>query len=206
MLTKLGLLAISFGFVINGIYSESLSKSHQSNVIKDTSDKRELLDDERINQEFASLVRKFLDTAKLCGFQPIIHEAYRDTLRAQQLNLRHQQGGPPAAKYSIHSYGIAVDIWLRNDSGIPTSYGDTPRKGNKISFRTWMKFIRIGQSMGLINAVKHNDSDHWEYHPAWNKANWVSAKKYAKPVYDKFPELSHTERLKKVWESAGLIP
>ena len=78
-------------------------------------------------------------------------------------------------------------------------------KSNYLSYNEWVNFIKIGEKLGLINGYKHNDTDHWEYHPKWNKIDWVSGITYAEPIYIKSNGKTEVEKLKDVWRSAGVI-
>jgi hypothetical protein len=174
-----------------------------------SSDNRELLDDQRINPQFSKLVKSFLDKAELNGFKPFIKEAFRSQEEAKMLAKKNKELKIAAAEVSLHSFGMAVDIWLKNEKGEAFSYEPIDYKKNptdRLSYFEWMKFIKIGQSFGLINAEKHSDTDHWEYHPNWRKDDWVSAKDYALPIYKKFSDLhkNEIEIFHEIWKSAGL--
>ena len=123
------------------------------------------------------------------------------------MNKVNSQIGRAAATVSVHSFGLAADIWLANDKGEIFSFDPKDyqlNKANRFSYATWLRFIKIGESFNLINAYSHNDTDHWELHPNWSKTDWVSAKKVALPVYNRYPQLSEQEKLKQVWNDAGL--
>lgn len=45
-------------------------------------DNRELLDDVHVNPKFATLVKRFIDTARTLGFFPVVHEAFRTQAKA----------------------------------------------------------------------------------------------------------------------------
>ena len=82
-------------------------------------------------------------------------------------------------------------------------YKEDPK--NRFSYSEWLRFIKIGESLGLINGKEHSDTDHWEYHPSWRKDDWVNAKEFALPIYKKNKSLkSEREKLEKIWQSAGL--
>lgn len=170
-------------------------------------DNRKLLDDARVNPTFALTVKQFMDSAIKAGFKPVVHEAFRSRERARELSRKNVKNGRAAAAVSIHSFGLAVDIWLANDKGDVFSFDPkdyAAHKADRFSYTTWLRFIKIGEGFGLINAYKHDDTDHWELHPAWSKTDWVSAKKVALPVYNKNPDLAEAERLQQVWADAGL--
>lgn len=170
-------------------------------------DNRKVLDDARVNPTFALTVKQFMDSAVKAGFRPVVHEAFRSRERAKELNRKNASIGRAAAAVSIHSFGLAVDIWLANNKGEVFSFDPKDykeHKADRFSYATWLKFIKIGEHFGLINAYKHDDTDHWELHPNWSKSDWVSAKKVALPVYIKNPGLTEIERLQQVWADAGL--
>lgn len=174
---------------------------------KQYKDNLELLDDEKINPKFAKVLKVFIDSAKKAGFKPMVKEAYRSFKRAEAISKENKPLGIAAAAVSVHSFGLAVDIWLVNDKNEAFSFDPMDYKKNKenrFSYNKWMEFIKIGESFGLINAYMHNDTDHWELHPNWNKKDWISAKKIIMPIYEKYPNLSELERLKIIWEEAGL--
>ncbi len=170
-------------------------------------DNLQLLDDERVNPEFVQVVKEFIDSAKKSGFKPVIKEAYRSFERAKELNQINSKKNIAAASVSVHSFGLAIDIWLANDKNEAFSFNATNYKKNKenrFSYSKWMKFIKIGQSFRLVNAYMHNDTDHWELHPNWDKNDWVSARKVILPIYNRYSNLSEIERLKIIWKDAGL--
>lgn len=170
-------------------------------------DNLELLDNEKINPKFAQIVKLFIDSAKKAGFKPVINQTYRSFEEAKIISEKNKKIGIAGAAVSVHSFGLAVDIWLSNDMNEAFSFDPKDYKNNKenrFSYNKWLEFIKIGESFGLINGYLHNDTDHWELHPNWNKKDWISAKKIILPIYEKYPNLSELERLKIIWENTGL--
>lgn len=171
-------------------------------------DNRELLDSILVSPKFAIFIKSFLDKAEKEGFKPFVKEVFRSQKDAKELAETNKKLGIATAKISMHSFGLAVDIWLKNEKGEIFSYNEEEYKKdpqNRFSYEKWMKFIKIGETLGLINAEKHSDTDHWEYHPNWKKVDWVSARKFALPIYRKNSKLkSEREKLEKIWMSAGL--
>jgi len=171
------------------------------------SDNREILNDSRINPQFAQLIKLFLDSAEENGFKPFINQGFRTKEEAEIIARRNKKLSKPAAEISMHSFGIACDIWLKNDKDEVFSFDTKEYEENpnsRFSYSKWIKFIKIGENFGLINGKNHNDTDHWEYHPNWKKDDWVSAKEYALPIYKKYRKLDEIEILHKIWENAGL--
>ena len=167
-------------------------------------DDRKLLDNPLMNPILVSKITKLLDDAKAAGFTPIIHEAYRTRERAKNLAKNTKR---PAAQYSLHIYGLGVDIWMKNAKGENYSYDPSSVKSdslNHLSYSEWVEFIKIGEKQGLINGYRHDDTDHWEYHPNWNKTDWVSGAKFAEPIYKKSKGKTEHEKLEDVWVSAGV--
>lgn len=171
-------------------------------------DNRELLDSILVCPKFATLIKSFLDKAEQEGYKPYVKQAFRSQKEAIETYERNKKLGIAAAKISLHSFGLAVDIWLKNEKGETFSYDEAEYQKaplNRYSYAQWMKFIKIGESFGLINNERHADTDHWEYHPNWKKDDWVNARKFALPIYKKNSKLkSEREKLEKIWASAGL--
>lgn len=168
-------------------------------------DNRKLLDNPLVNPILANKIKEFLNDAKKEGFTPIIHEVYRTRKRAEELSKVKSR---PASKYSLHVYGLAVDIWMKNSKNENYSYDSKVVKAdplNYLSYKEWLTFIKIGEKYNLINAYKHDDTDHWEYHPNWNKSDWVGGKQYAEPIYQKSKGKTEIDKLKDVWKSAGVL-
>lgn len=195
-----------FILILTSFYVDTIqSQTFEGQV--NYNDNRKLLDDNKVNPKFSLLIKEFMDSAKKVGFMPVVHEAFRSQQKAIELNKKNSKLGIAAASVSVHSFGLAVDIWLANDKGEIFSFDPkdyNSNKANRFSYATWMKFIRIGESFGLINAYNHDDTDHWELHPNWSKKDWVNAKKVALPIYNKNHNLTDLERLQQVWLDAGL--
>lgn len=89
--------------------------------------------DERLNPELVTLINKFLDSAKIRGFKPIIYESYRSKERALYLAKINKKTGSPAAPISLHTFGMAVDIRLLNSKGTAISFDPTDYKKDPVN-------------------------------------------------------------------------
>lgn len=89
---------------------------------KQYKDNLELLDDEMVNPKFAQVLKKFIDSAKNAGFKPVIKEAFRSFEKAKATAEKNKKSGIAGAEISVHSFGLAVDIWLANDKNEAFSF------------------------------------------------------------------------------------
>lgn len=126
-------------------------------------DPNNLLNDTRLNPEFATAAIGALQAAVQAGLRPKVHEAYRSIERSDELYKKYKAGGPRAAPgwTSLHNYGLAMDLWLYDAKD---SYISNNTKGWYLQYKSLAAYVKAYK---FEWGEPINDADHFEYHPKW---------------------------------------
>jgi hypothetical protein len=127
-----------------------------------------MLEDGNLSPDFIAAAHKALKAAVQLGLRPQVHEAYRtpeESARKHQLWKQKKGGRASDAWRSCHNYGLAMDVWLYDRDH---SYIDNHVKG---WYKQYKRLAGAAIAEGFVwgEAFGDGDSDHFEFHPNWEK-------------------------------------
>ena len=165
------------------------------------------LNDPRLNQEFVAAARRGLESAVKAGLRPRVHEAHREPEESAKRAEANKNGtGTKAADawYSLHNYGLAMDVYLYDEKGTFIN----EKSGHKGWYGEYKKLSKELGKESFTWGGPHNDSVHFEYHPNWPdfggpKKPVAKSMKTLRNEAIKASERSGVDWMQHLWHRAG---